>query len=132
MRARFSFLSTSICFSLSFLTLPTRGPTALPLCPRLPSTSLSPPSPSPLAHDSLFPARSTRSFPSPLCLYHRRVPSLFYSFLISSSFLRPFAFLLSFRRSSRGSFHGKKDRGDDGIVPPVLRHVEPVSASMPD
>lgn len=43
---------------------------------------------SPLAHDSPFSAAISfslsPSFSSPLCLYqHRRVPSLFYSFLIS-------------------------------------------------
>lgn len=132
-RASAIFFPINLNLLLTLFPYPTYpGPHGSPPLPSpLPSLSLPPLPSSPLAQDSLFPPRFTRSPPSPLCLYHRRVPSLFYSFLISSPFLRPFAFLLSFLWPSRGSFHGKKDR-DDGIVPPVLRHVEPVSASMPD
>lgn len=95
------------------------------------------------AHDSLFPplfARSLRLFVSTIDVL---VES--YSFLISRRFSvpsLPFSLSLSFPLSSvsvvaflpvKGKKRKEKEnRGDDGIVYPVLRHVEPVSASTPD
>lgn len=91
---------------------------------------------------------SRRYLPRSLRLFVSTIDVLVesYSFLISrrfSVFLRAFAPFLSLFLSatcpSRGlsTAKGKKrkekeNRGDDGIVYSVLRHVEPVSASTPD
>lgn len=97
MRARFSFLSTSICFSFSFLTLPTR---------RAPRLALLPPSPPLYSLPLPFPPRSAALFP-PRPFVSTSTCSIAVLFLLNlSPLLRPFVFLLPFLR--RGSFHGKK------------------------